>query len=211
MAMGAELVAVDFSDFTRLAEQLYNGAWVAERTVAVKEILEKHPEAMDPTVRGIVASGLSFTACDAWLAEYTRAELARRIQQQLAAFDALVVPTSPTIHTLAEMRDEPVAYNSQFGTYTNFTNLADLSALALPADFRADGLPAGITLIAPAWHDAALSHFGAQWRAQLDLPAGATSQKLPEQQTITCRQLRARRCCRCPFARDAAEPPAHRP
>ncbi|WP_336707037.1 MULTISPECIES: allophanate hydrolase [unclassified Cedecea] len=184
MAMGAELVAIDFSDFTRLAEQLYNGAWVAERTVAVRETLEKHPDAMDPTVRGIVASGLSFTACDAWQAEYTRAELARRIQRQLAAFDALVVPTSPTIHTLAEMRDEPVAYNSQFGTYTNFTNLADLSALALPADFRADGLPAGITLIAPAWHDAALSHFGAQWQARLDLPAGATSQKVPDQQTM---------------------------
>ena len=92
--------------------------------------------------------------------------------------DALVVPTSPTIHTLEEMKQEPVRFNSQFGTYTNFTNLADLSALAVPAPFRADGLPAGITLIAPAWHDRALADFGIRWQRQLGLPLGATGQVL---------------------------------
>ena len=172
--LGAELVPIDFSVFNQLAEQLYYGAWVAERTVAVGEIFKNQPEAMDPTVRGIVANGLNYTACDAWQAEYTRAELAQKINAQLSEFDALVVPTSPTIHTLAEMAQEPVRYNSQFGTYTNFTNLADLCALALPADFRADGLPAGITIIAPAWHDQALSHFGKHWQQALNLPLGAT-------------------------------------
>ncbi|MGC5075315.1 amidase family protein, partial [Escherichia coli] len=84
-----------------------------------------------------------------------RAELSRVINDALAGFDAMVVPTSPTIRTLAEMEAEPVLFNSQFGTYTNFTNLADLAALAVPAGLRADGLPAGITLLAPAWHDQA--------------------------------------------------------
>ncbi|MFP3499432.1 amidase family protein, partial [Pseudomonas sp. SIMBA_059] len=87
---------------------------------------------------------------DAYKAEYLRAELTRQIQQTLAQFDALEVPTSPTIHNLEEMKQEPIHFNSQFGTYTNFTNLADLTALALPAPFRNDDLPAGITLIAPA-------------------------------------------------------------
>ncbi|TNV17932.1 allophanate hydrolase [Buttiauxella sp. B2] len=174
-----ELVPIDFSAFNQLAEQLYYGAWVAERTVAVGEIFKAQPEAMDPTVRGIVANGLNYTACDAWQAEYTRAELAQKINAQLGDFDALVVPTSPTIHTLADMAEEPVRYNSQFGTYTNFTNLADLSALALPGDFREDGLPAGITLIAPAWHDQALSHFGKSWQQTLNLPLGATDKTLP--------------------------------
>ncbi|WP_435945125.1 allophanate hydrolase [Dryocola sp. BD586] len=176
---GAELVPIDFTAFTELAEQLYHGAWVAERTVAVGEIFARQPEAMDPTVRGIVANGLNYTACDAWQAEYTRAELAQKINAQLAGFDALVVPTSPTIHTIAEMAQEPVRFNSQFGTYTNFTNLADLCALALPGDFRADGLPAGITLVAPAWHDQALSRFGAAWQAAVNLPLGATDKLLP--------------------------------
>ncbi|WP_202301625.1 allophanate hydrolase [Dryocola clanedunensis] len=177
---GAELVAIDFGDFNALAEQLYNAAWVAERTVAVGGIFKNQPEEMDTTVRGIVANGLNFSACDAWQAEYTRAELSRKINARLAEFDALVVPTSPTIHTIAEMAQEPVRYNSQFGTYTNFTNLADLCALALPGDFREDGLPAGITLIAPAWHDQALSHFGSAWQSAINLPLGATNIALPD-------------------------------
>lgn len=180
-AMGATLERIDFSAFSELAAQLYSGAWVAERTVAVGEMLARDPDEMDPTVRGIVAGGLSYSACDAWQAEYTRAGLARSIQQQLARYDALVVPTSPTIRTRHEMAQEPVRYNSQFGTYTNFTNLADLSALALPAGFRADGLPFGITLIAPAWHDLALSAFGVRWQQAQSLPLGATEKPLAPQ------------------------------
>ncbi|WP_113628080.1 allophanate hydrolase [Pectobacterium peruviense] len=177
-ATGATLHPIDFSVFTQLAEQLYQGPWVAERTVAVGDML-RQPELMDPVVHGIVASGERFSAVEAFKAEYLRAELARQIQQTLASFDALAVPTSPTIHTREAMKQEPVRNNSQLGTYTNFTNLADLSALALPAPFRADGLPAGITLIAPAWHDRALASFGLRWQAQLALTLGATGKALP--------------------------------
>lgn len=170
---GATLKPIDFSAFTRLAEQLYQGPWVAERTAAVGEMLD-HPAQMDPTVHGIISGGLKFSAVEAFQAEYLRAELAQQINAALREVDALVVPTSPTIHTIDEMKQEPVRFNSQFGTYTNFTNLADLSALALPAPFRADGLPSGITLIAPAWHDRALADFGVRWQQQLALPLGAT-------------------------------------
>lgn len=176
--LGAELVEIDFSPFRELAEQLYYGPWVAERTVAVEGVDPAH---INPVVRGVVAAGENYSACDAYKAEYIRAELSRTIDQALAGFDALVVPTSPTIRTLAEMAVEPVLFNSQFGTYTNFTNLADLSALALPAGLRADGLPAGITLIAPAWHDHALAAFGQRWQQALNLPLGATQRALPAQ------------------------------
>lgn len=177
--MGAELTRIDFAPFKALAEQLYYGSWVAERTVALESMLEANPDAINPVVRGIVENGLGYSACDAYKAEYLRATLSRQINDALAGFDALVVPTSATLRTLAEMAEEPVLYNSQFGFYTNFTNLADLSALALPAGLRADGLPAGITLIAPAWHDTALASFGKQWQSQLNLPLGATGRPLP--------------------------------
>lgn len=177
-ALGAEISPIDFSPFRQLAEQLYQGSWVAERTVAVEGVDPAH---IDPVVRGIVQNGENYSACDAYKAEYQRAELARRINEALAGFDALVVPTSPTIRTLIEMAEEPVQFNAQFGTYTNFTNLADLAALALPAGFRADGLPAGITLLAPAWHDAALAAFGRRWQDALGLPLGATGRALPPQ------------------------------
>ncbi|UJD87380.1 allophanate hydrolase [Rahnella aquatilis] len=188
---GVTLEPIDFTPFRELAEQLYYGAWVAERTVAVGEIFEESPEAMDPVVRGIVANGVNYTACDAWRAEYLRAELARKIHLALEGFDALVVPTSPTIRTQEELVQEPVLYNSQFGIYTNFTNLADLSALALPAGLRADGLPAGITLIAPAWHDDALANFGRQWQRSLSLPLGATGLTMKPEEFMTATPVNA--------------------
>lgn len=178
--LGAELVEIDFAPFRELAEQLYYGSWVAERTVALEHVDPAH---INPVVRGIVAGGEQYSACDAYKAEYIRAELSRRINDALAGFDALVVPTSPTIRTLAEMAAEPVLFNSQFGTYTNFTNLADLCALAVPAGLRADGLPAGITLLAPAWHDQALAALGRRWQDFLALPLGATGRALPPQGT----------------------------
>ncbi|WP_340621653.1 allophanate hydrolase [Xenorhabdus siamensis] len=171
-AIGVTLHPIDLSAFKQLAEQLYQGAWVAERTAVVGEMLNS-PEKMESVVHQIIASGENYSAVEAFKAEYLRAELAREIQQTLTKFDALVVPTTPTIRTIEEIKQEPIRYNSEFGTYTNFTNLADLAALALPAPFRSDGLPAGITLLAPAWHDRALASFGLRWQQHLTLPLGA--------------------------------------
>ncbi|THF58634.1 allophanate hydrolase [Pseudothauera rhizosphaerae] len=171
---GAELVPIDFSPFAELAALLYQGPWVAERLVAVEATLAAHPEAMHPVVRGIVEGGRAYSAADTFKAEYRRAALAQRIAAVLAQVDALVVPSTPTIYTIAEVEADPLWLNSRLGTYTNFTNLADLAALALPAGMREDGLPAGITLIAPAWHDRALADFGRRWEAEMAPPLGAT-------------------------------------
>ena len=59
-------------------------------------------------------------------------------------------------NTLAEIEADPVALNSTLGTYTNFINLLDLAAIAVPAGMRPDGLPFGVSLIAPAFTDTAL-------------------------------------------------------
>jgi len=180
----AHITEIDFSAFEKLAAQLYQGPWVAERTAAVDDLIHQNQKDFDPTVLEIIKQGYQFTAIDAYNAEYLKQNLARTIQETLANFDALIVPTSPTIYTIEEVKLEPIKLNSQFGTYTNFTNLADLSALALPAGFRADGLPFGITLIAPAWHDAALAHFGKIWQNHLNLSLGATGRNLKPHQSI---------------------------
>ncbi len=147
--------------------------------MAIEQVLEANPQAIDPVVRGIVGNGLA-SACDAYKAEYLRAELARQIAQRLAPFDALVVPTAPTIRTWRRWRRSRCC-SIRSSAHTNFTNLADLSALALPGPLREDGLPAGITLIAPAWHDRALAAFGLRWQRQSALPLGATGRALPPQ------------------------------
>ncbi len=178
-ASGATVEPMDFTPFSELAALLYQGPWVAERFAAVEALWQKNPGAIHPVVRGIVEQAANYSALDAFKAEYRRADLARRILRSLAGFDALVVPTAPSIYTITQLDADPVALNSRLGIYTNFANLADLSALALPAGMRDDGLPAGITLIGLAWQDHALAQFGRQWQARLGLPLGATGAPLP--------------------------------
>jgi allophanate hydrolase len=177
--MGAELVELDFSPMQQLAELLYGGPWVAERYAAVAGFMDAHGDKMNPVVRGILAQARNFSATDTYLAEYRRADLARTIQTMMSSVDALLVPTTPRLPMLEQVEADPVGVNSQLGTWTNFVNLADCSALALPAGLRGDGLPFGITVIGAAWQDAALAEFGRRWEAFAPWRAGATGRTLP--------------------------------
>jgi len=177
---GVELVPVDFTPMQTLAQLLYGGPWVAERHAAVSDFMADHAERMNPVVRGIIEQAKHFSATDAYKAEYRRAELARQIQTSMKSVDALLVPTAPRLPTLADVEADPVKVNSQLGTWTNFVNLADCSALALPAGMRDDGLPFGVTLIGPAWQDSALAEFGRQWQKRQPWKRGATDLALPE-------------------------------
>ncbi len=154
---GITLTEIDPAPFFALAPLLYNGPWVAERLAAIFDFAKAQPDAIHPVVREIIFSGEKFTAVDTFNAEYQRAALTRQIQDAIAPFDALIVPTAPTYPTIEAMLAEPIKRNSELGTYTNFVNLADLSALAIPAGWRSDGLPFGVTLIAEAWADAKLA------------------------------------------------------
>ena len=166
-SLGAEVVPIDFTPFARLAALLYQGPWVAERFATVEALWKRHPEALHPIVRGIVEGAAKYTAADVFKAEYHRAELDRVIASVMAKVDALLVPTAPTVYTIAQVLAEPLALNARLGTYTNFANFADLCALAIPSGMRGDGLPVGITLLAPAWHDRALAEFGRRWQRHL--------------------------------------------
>lgn len=187
-ALGAEITPIDYSPFRELAALLYEGPWVAERYTAVEQLLKRDSKALQPVLSSILAGATKFSAVDTFKYEYRRAALARRINDALAGFTALLVPTTPTIYTIKQVMDDPIQLNSRLGTYTNFTNLADLSALALPATMREDGLPAGITLIAPAWHDRVLAQLGRRWQQHVALPLGATDRSLssvPEETRAT--------------------------
>lgn len=171
-ALGYQVESIDFTVFNQLASALYNRSWVAERTVAVEQKINR--DQAHPVIQKIIAQADQFSATDVMQDEYDRAEMARYIQQTLANFDALMVPTAPTIYTISEVEADPILKNSHMGAYTNFVNFADLSALALPNVIRDDGLPSGITLIAKAWHDQALARFGQIWQQQNHLKLGAT-------------------------------------
>lgn len=177
-AMGVTLKPVDFSALHETAALLYEGPWVAERYAVIEALLDTNPEALNPVVRRIIGRARDMSAVDVFRGEYRRAELARQAEKIMGGLDALLVPTTPGIYTRAEIDSEPVLFNSRLGTYTNFVNLLDWCALALPAGLRSDGLPFGITLIAPAWHDRALASFGQRWQQLQPWTLGATGQAL---------------------------------
>ena len=167
-ATGAEIVELNIEPLNEAALLLYNGPWVAERTAAAGTFLHDHGDAIDPTVRTILANGLSVSGVDVFRGHYRLAELQQMAAAMWRQADILVLPTAPTIYRLAEMRAAPIALNSNLGLYTNFVNLLDMAALALPAGHRDNGTGFGITIIGPAWTDRALLEAG---QAYLDAVA----------------------------------------
>lgn len=178
-ALGVVLEPVDFTPMQALAALLYDGPWVAERYAAIAEFIADHAADMHPVVRDIIERAGRYSAVDTFKAEYRRAELKRALDSLLEDFDALLVPSAPTLPTLAAVAAEPIAANSRLGIYTNFVNLGDCAALALPAGWRSDGLPFGVTLIAPAWRDYTLLDFAVRWQRHTLWTLGATGLDLP--------------------------------
>lgn len=176
-AMGATLVPLDFTALHALAALLYDGPWIAERYAAIDAYIEAGQGEMDPVVRGIIEQARNYSAADAFKAEYQRAERVRAAQRLMSTVDALLVPSTPTIYTLDDVAADPVRLNTRLGTYTNFVNLMDGCALALPAGFRDDGLPVGVTLIAPAWQDAALAELGERWQRHAPWTLGTSGRQ----------------------------------
>jgi len=162
-----EIVEVDLAPFLEAATLLYDGPWLAERHAAVGSFLERDDVSTDPIVRAMIRGGARFTAVDAFVGQYRLAVLSRHAEEVFAPLDALVVPTAPTFPTHAEVAAEPVAVNARLGTYTNFVNLLDLAAIAVPAARRDDGLPFGVTFVAPAFADATLLKIAAAWAGDL--------------------------------------------
>ncbi|MEO8718433.1 MAG: allophanate hydrolase [Burkholderiales bacterium] len=178
-ALGGERVELDFGPFLETATLLYEGPWVAERWLVMRELLERKPEAVHPVTRRVVEKASSFSAADAFAATYRLQALRRRAADAWSNVEVIVTPSAPTIYTLAEVEADPITLNSRLGTYTNFVNLLDLSGLAVPAGFRGDGLPFGVTLLAPAFRDRALAGIGAHLQQAYGLPLGATGHALP--------------------------------
>ena len=172
-SLGANIVEIDIKPFYEAARLLYEGPWVAERYLVAKALIASAPEALHPVTRQIILAGAHRTAADTFAAFYRLEELRRGADRTFRSIDALALPTAPTIYTVVQVLDDPIGLNSRLGTYTNFANLLDLCALAVPAAMRDDGVPFGISLLAPAGQDAALAGIGRHFHAAAGLPLGA--------------------------------------
>jgi allophanate hydrolase len=177
--LGCEFVEIDIEPFYETARLLYEGPWVAERTIVAHSILSSDPNAVNPVTREIILSGLRPTAIDAFRAFYKLEALRRVADHTFRQIDALVLPTAPTAYSVKQVLTDPIQLNSRLGTYTNFVNLLDLCGLAVPASITEAGVPFGITLLAPGGADARLAEIGRAFHADTALALGALKDPQP--------------------------------
>jgi allophanate hydrolase len=186
-SLGATIVPFDYAPFREAAALLYDGPWVAERLAAVEGFLATNADDFDPTVRRIIEGAKGHSAVQAFNALYRLNEIRQQTAPVWQAVDLLMLPTSPTTCTVADMLADPIVRNSQFGRYTNFVNLMGLAAIAVPAGFGPSGLPGGVTLIGPAFSDQALVPFAGAMHAAADCGMGIDrGAKVPPATLPTC-------------------------
>jgi allophanate hydrolase len=177
--LGANIVEVDLAPFLEAARLLYEGPWVAERYVGIQEFFDAHPDAVHPVTREIIGGGVKPSAAEAFAAEYRMQALRRAVEPVWQGIDVMMTPTAGTIYTIAELEADPIQLNSNLGYYTNYMNLLDLCGTAVPAGFLDNGLPFGVTFIAPAFRDRAILPLADAMHRAAETGMGATRAPLP--------------------------------
>lgn len=153
--LGGRAIEVDFRPFHEAAALLYDGPWLAERFAAVGEFVEREAAAVLPVTREIILKGKSPAAVDGFRASYRLAELRAKIAglRREYGIDFFMTPTIARAYRIQEIEADPLALNSDLGIYTNYMNLLDQAAVAVPIGRRSDGLPWGVTIFADAGSD----------------------------------------------------------
>ncbi|PTL60357.1 allophanate hydrolase [Paraconexibacter algicola] len=172
----APLVEVDLTPFLEAAALLYEGPWLAERWLALREPVERGVAGLDPVVAAVVRAGAQRSGTDVFAAVHRLAELRIAADAATADVDVLLLPTAPTVPTPAEVALEPVTVNRRLGRWTNGVNLLDRCALSVPAGLGRDGLPFGVTLVADAFAEDVLTAVGAAWCGEEHPDAGPEPQ-----------------------------------
>ncbi len=180
IALGGQPVEFDLTPFLAAAQLLYKGPWVAERYAAIAPFIEEHVDKMDPTVATIIAGAKNYSAVDTFNAAYKLEALRRQTRNIWNSFDVMLLPTAPRAYTIEEIAEAPIERNSHLGYYTNFVNLLDLSAVALPAGLRPDGLPFGVSLIGQAFQEISLLVLADRLHRGLATTLGGSTRKLVE-------------------------------
>ncbi|AMO77321.1 allophanate hydrolase [Pseudomonas citronellolis] len=168
--IGGTPVEIDFAPFLEAARLLYEGPWVAERYSVAGELIEREPDAVLPVIRAVLEKAPAASAVELFRAQYRLQALKARCDAIMAGLDCVLTPTIGRPVSLAELHAEPVLRNAELGYYTNFMNLLDYAALALPSAFMDNGLPWGLTLFGRAFSDQYLLGLGDALQRASTLP-----------------------------------------
>ncbi|MDY0936167.1 allophanate hydrolase [Pseudomonas viridiflava] len=169
-ALGGEAVTIDLSPFLEAASLLYDGPWVAERYSVAGQLMEENPAAVLPVIRAVLAKAPAVTGVETFRAQYRLQALKAICDKALEGLDCVVTPSIGRPVTSAELLAEPVLRNSELGYYTNFVNLLDYAAVAVPSTFMDNGLPWGVTLFGRAFTDQYLLSLADAFQRHTALP-----------------------------------------
>lgn len=183
-ALGGTAVEFDLRPFLEAARLLYEGPWVAERYAGIRRFFDAHAADMHPVTREITGRSRDWSAADAYDALYRLKELKRIADALWNQVDCAITPTAGTHYRIDAVEADPIRLNASLGYYTNFMNLLDYAATAVPAGFVSGGLPFGVTLFAPAHQDVPLLRLASKLqRAAVDT-IGATGVVLPAAEPV---------------------------
>ncbi|HUE92954.1 allophanate hydrolase [Pseudomonas sp.] len=191
-ALGGKAVEIDFAPFLEAARLLYEGPWVAERYSVAGALIEAQPDAVLPVIKAVLEKAPGTSAVQLFRAQYRLQALKAECERIMAKLDCVLTPAYPRPVTLAELQAEPVARNADLGYYTNFMNMLDYAAVAVPAGFMANGLPWGVTLFGRAFTDQYLLSLAAALQRQQQLPLAGERSLEPGAPAAIARNDRAR-------------------
>jgi allophanate hydrolase len=158
--------------------------------------LEGHPNDAHAVVKNIILGGKNYSAADTFKAMYKLEEYKAETLKTWKSIDVMLLPTTGTTYKISEVEADPVKLNSNLGYYTNFVNLLDLAAFAIPAGFRPNGLPFGVTLIGQAHTDWALLDLAARLEEVKVTVVGAHLTGQPLNKQLTERGARLLKTCK---------------
>lgn len=178
--LGGTQVELDFTPLFDAAKLLYDGPWVTERYIATQDLMENKPNTMLDVIQSIISQGNNHSAVDTFKALYQLQSLKRLADNLIQQVDVLVTPTAGRHYTIAEINEEPIIRNSNLGYYTNFMNLLDYAAIAIPTCFTEEKMPFGITVFSDAMSDQKLLTLAQRIQDNAQLSLGATGWTLPK-------------------------------
>ncbi|KAH8689072.1 putative glutamyl-tRNA amidotransferase subunit A [Talaromyces proteolyticus] len=163
-----EEVSFDWSSYLSASDLLYKGAFIAERTTFLQEVLKNKENTLTlhPVTQDVLDSANSMSATDVFRDIYEAQRLSKLIEAEFDKCDILVVPTAPNHPTIQEVEKDPIGPNLKLGVFASAVNILDLSAIAIPAG-HIQGLPFGISIIAPAFREGFILNVAQRIQARL--------------------------------------------
>src|SRR5260221_6663396 len=116
-ALGATLVEFDLEPFYETARLLYEGPWVAERYLVIRNLLASSPEAIHPVTQEITIAGARLSAADTFAALYRLQALRKIAERTFGNIDALVLPPAPPVYSSPQWRSSPSELTTRLGTH----------------------------------------------------------------------------------------------